>query len=498
MNFKKYLIIGLLLSVSANVTAMYSRLKRMFTNPCAKTKLDRREMEAQTKKDLSYLARACMLYRYPPKGRLEELSLLSDAARKEGISRDLIDLINVEGIGRIIASIDKIDNLFGRDRWSCTDTKQIEERKQAINTILQSAAKDGIKASYILNAIPTNRGPLLFTVVQWSCPEILEYLVQRGLNPRYIDTFAKETEQTALHFLASQYNFHDLEFEFAELLLKYKVPVDLKDISGSTPLVAAVKDLNRFRSKSRFIQLFLEYGANPNIKNKDGNTALMIFLRYWDQTPAYYIQNWENIIGFFLQSGTDIGLKNYAHKTIFEIIPLNHVGALVNIINDYNKGTQTPPIIMNGEPFPKNFILHGTQPDTILRGLNEIDAFKQQQVMQEWDVLPPVLKNIIGEYIYLDPESKKREEKRVADDNDTHLHYAREKGMQDAHMRTQKEAKSGGDQAVALDADDEQLLRPREQMPQEQAETQRKQRRQYMRNRNADAVTESDIMRKRR
>lgn len=69
---------------------------------------------------------------------------------------------------------------------------------------------------------------------------------------------------------------------YLSLLIAEGVDVNEKDIVGSTPLMAAVKD-----HKKDYLDLLLQNGANPNEQDKDGNTAFYMAVNGQQDAEMY-------------------------------------------------------------------------------------------------------------------------------------------------------------------------------------------------------------------
>ena len=99
--------------------------------------------------------------------------------------------------------------------------------------------------------------------------------------------------------------------------LKEKGLINSAGLFGDTPLITSIK-FNNYRR----VKLLLENGADVNMQNKDGKSALMIALKssFWDypkiadgemnkQIPKF-IQNKVNIADLLLENGADVNQKD--------------------------------------------------------------------------------------------------------------------------------------------------------------------------------------------
>jgi ankyrin repeat protein len=94
-------------------------------------------------------------------------------------------------------------------------------------------------------------------------------------------------------------------------LLKNGANVNLKNIGGNTALIFAV-----IKQKITFIQLLLEYAADPNIKNNDGWSALLVSC-----TPSYSgSPSILKIVDILLQGKANINIINNEGWTALMLI----------------------------------------------------------------------------------------------------------------------------------------------------------------------------------
>lgn len=94
-----------------------------------------------------------------------------------------------------------------------------------------------------------------------------------------------------------------------QLLLENGADPNLKDIIGYTALMRACI----VSSNIEIIKLLLEYGADPNLKNNDGWTALMMACRFLDKYSSY------ETVKVLLEYGADPNLKNNNDHTALMI-----------------------------------------------------------------------------------------------------------------------------------------------------------------------------------
>ncbi len=120
----------------------------------------------------------------------------------------------------------------------------------------------------------------LFSACADGLEELKKYFKEgHGINDK------DEYGETALHH-CSQYGAIDA----VEYLINNGAKIDILDAEGSTALIKGISAVEHFR----VTQLLLKAGANPNIKDKYGHTALGISREregYKEDTTDLLIKN---------------------------------------------------------------------------------------------------------------------------------------------------------------------------------------------------------------
>jgi ankyrin repeat protein len=109
--------------------------------------------------------------------------------------------------------------------------------------------------------------------------EVVQILIQHGASVNTRDFF---NGYAALHFAARNYYL-----ELLQLLLKHKAEVDIKDISGNTPLYLAVFNAS---GKGRVIQQLLLQGADRNSINNQGVSSWELANTITDYNMVQYFK----------------------------------------------------------------------------------------------------------------------------------------------------------------------------------------------------------------
>lgn len=135
--------------------------------------------------------------------------------------------------------------------------------------------KDYVRLSEILRAEDCinskdgdGRTPLMHAVLAEDADvEFVKFLISEGADVNVRD---KSQTWTALHFAA-----RDQKLQIVEVLLDAKAEVDPQDTFGNTPLWRAVMS----GGSQKVVELLVSRGANPELKNLSGVSALDVAQR---------------------------------------------------------------------------------------------------------------------------------------------------------------------------------------------------------------------------
>ena len=109
--------------------------------------------------------------------------------------------------------------------------------------------------------------------VQWTDnAELIKVLFNHGANPALSD----RDEKTVLHMAFSSYHIA-YTTDKIETILERKLDINALDKDGNTPLHHAMFRIIEYRSLTSLrkrLEILMNWGANPDIKNKDGKSAM--------------------------------------------------------------------------------------------------------------------------------------------------------------------------------------------------------------------------------
>ena len=138
--------------------------------------------------------------------------------------------------------------------------------------------------------------------VTWAayCPtaEPVKQLLERGVPAGVPDA----SGNTGLH--------RTYRLEIAELLLKYKAPLEAKNNDGETPLLAQARQADRWLGRPGVVHALLDARANPNATDNAGRTPLM-----WAAESGL-----PDLVAALLKKGADPKRKDKDGKTAYDYV----------------------------------------------------------------------------------------------------------------------------------------------------------------------------------
>lgn len=192
--------------------------------------------------------------------------------KKHGIEKKYLNSINGDGKSYLLSAV---------------ETGDVEIFKILINNGADVNIKDA-----------KGKTPL-HSVASKNNIEMAKFLLENKANANIQD----KSGQTPLHYAVSNNNL-----EMTKLLLKNKVRVDIKDKSGKSPLhqAAFVKDID-------MIKLLIEKKADVNSKDNDLNTPL-----HYIYNSSLGIEKLVELSNLLTKNGANINIKNKIGKTALD------------------------------------------------------------------------------------------------------------------------------------------------------------------------------------
>ncbi|XP_023314271.1 ankyrin-3-like [Trichogramma pretiosum] len=138
----------------------------------------------------------------------------------------------------------------------------------------------------------------LYTAVAHGCIEFIEILLERGADPN----LARKGKFSPLHKLVSRFPQNKILFDqFLDICDKKRVEVQVgaQNLLGNSPLHEAVS-----RDQRGLINCLLKMGADPNLANNEGSTALHIICRRCKANFKY-----EGLLAYFFEICETLSIK---------------------------------------------------------------------------------------------------------------------------------------------------------------------------------------------
>lgn len=182
-------------------------------------------------------------------------------------------------------------------------------------TPLQYALQKGstVWAEYLLkngarvNDLKWNAGSLEFYMYKksnvFSRNDMIKLLFKNGLDPAY----KNEKNQNHLHILIENVSKYDCSTpDLVKILIDAGVPIDGVDNDGNTPLQCSLS-----KHSLRTISFISDKGADVNVKNKVGNTALHL--------AAAFPYERTGMVNFLLSNEAVVNARNNEGQTALHI-----------------------------------------------------------------------------------------------------------------------------------------------------------------------------------
>lgn len=154
----------------------------------------------------------------------------------------------------------------------CTDEQMLQAMETGDSKEIDKLYFDSDYFNQIMKISPNTTNACFLHAAIYEKPGIVEYLLANGANPNSMDC----DNASPLHYVLNKDDRNkkgiSRRLQIVELLLKNGADINAQTKQyGDTPLHVAV---NNSHCTEKFIRLLLLYGADPNIKNKNGQSSL--------------------------------------------------------------------------------------------------------------------------------------------------------------------------------------------------------------------------------
>jgi ankyrin repeat protein len=229
---------------------------------------------------------------------------------------------------------------------------------------------------------------VLMYAALYSTADCMRQLLQKGANPNARNKLG----ETAIMWCSN-------DLEKTKLLLEYKADLNIKTTDGNTPLLVACVG----RAQQEMIKLYLQYGADPLVKNNNNHTSLMRLALYGDTSSARLLLNKGVAINNKKGDGEPALFNSIRSGNKEMLLWLLANGADVNVKDSYNATPLSYAVIVSDMDMVKP-LLEKT------KGINEQDidgmTILMWAVYSEYDN-PAIVQALLDKGATLDLKDKR-------------------------------------------------------------------------------------------
>jgi hypothetical protein len=201
------------------------------------------------------------------------------------------------------------------------------------------------------------RNILHFAIGQGAKKEIVQYLLERGVDANDVD----DSSQTALHLTTEMRSnaSHD-DATMVRILVDAGANMEIVDHDGDTVLIRAAGSW-----RTLLVQVLLEKGANVHSRDHSSLTALHVAVEQ-DLSHKYRAPMWLDhevfpVLQALLDAGADINADGGSYGTAIVAACINEQRELVNFLVD--RGAIFTPQGRQYDGWVANFLSEASQPD---------------------------------------------------------------------------------------------------------------------------------------
>lgn len=169
-----------------------------------------------------------------------------------------------------------------------------------------------LNAGADINAISDTGDTALVKAINFEETEVVKLLLKNGADPELRNPYSGES---VLHSTARTANV-----EVMRILLSKNINVNVKDNSGTTPLLVAASSSSELKSKVEIIRALIDKGADVNATNNSGRTALMSSISSAET------------INILIEHGANVNARDADEWTALEIALLQGCPDIIEIL----------------------------------------------------------------------------------------------------------------------------------------------------------------------
>ena len=173
--------------------------------------------------------------------------------------------------------------------------------------------------------------------------------------------------------LSSRHSGKESTKKTVQMLLENGADPNLKNNAGWTALMLAARNCGT-ESTENIVQMLLENGADPNLKNNNGWTALMHAARYCGEEST------ENTVKMLLENGADPDVKNNKGFTALFLASKynknhNAIPILIKYMSKFNQDEIVELIKLNFYDFVEEYNFLKYNHKLIMKQVKQVNSF---------------------------------------------------------------------------------------------------------------------------
>ncbi len=194
--------------------------------------------------------------------------------------------------------------------------------------IMEAAKRgnDALVTALLAHHADVNVNGVDFPAIWWTVGNdhlsTVKLLIDAGADLNLVPPYPADPKSDGFTLLSMAVATGDIEL--IDLLLTHRMNINGTSKDGTTPLMTAVSYSNAHDAKAEIVAHLLEKGANPNLQNNLGETALIQAVLYADQIT----------IQSLLDHHSKLELKDYQGHTALILAGLHISGPIIRLLID--------------------------------------------------------------------------------------------------------------------------------------------------------------------